>query len=121
MSDGIVIDEKTVVFAYRRGVFIMLPPFELRLKVSGYPPVRVDEENLGEILREGEALPKAVIVFAFGDTYVDLVSSLVEEFPLLHVIYWYIPWIDSAPPKDVRVHLFNSMSPRELVAILEEC
>jgi len=117
-------DEKTVVFVCRvcsRRILAMIPPFERHLKVSGYSPVRVDEGDLREILQEGKALPKAVVVFAFGDAYIYLVDSLIAEFPSLHVIYWLIPLVDSVPPKDARVHLFSGILPSDLVAILEEC
>jgi len=114
-------DKNTVIFACRRSLLIMIPSFELRLKISDYSPVRVDEEDLIEVLQESEALPRAAIIFAFGDTRVSLVNSLIAEFPSLHVIYWYIPWVDSAPSKDARVHLFSSMSPKELLQTIEEC
>ena len=112
-------DLGTVVFVLRGDVLITIPHFSIYLERSGYSIMTTYRDSLREVLRS-EVFPKAVVVLASRDTNVYLVNSLIEEFPQLHIVYWYIPGTDSVPLEDARVHLFSGMSPRELLRIIEE-
>ena len=109
----------TVLFVGDPQMLSMLSPLEVRAQIEGFFVARAALSYLREILLNLKELPKAVVVYTFENICIDLINSLVVEFPSLHFIYWYTAFVDPVPARNDRVHLFNNyMRPSDFAKIL---